>query len=76
MRYICNSLVKRVRSAHNTHKFVSLFSHHLKLCNHLKKEKEVSEMEGAAFPTKLGSFMCVKYSMFVLMVLQYGIILQ
>ncbi|TMS08660.1 hypothetical protein E3U43_006143 [Larimichthys crocea] len=56
MRYICNSLVKRARSAHNSQKFVSmLFFHHLKLCNHLKKEKK-GKQEGAAFPPKVQIF--------------------
>lgn len=41
MRYICNSLVKRARSAYNSHKFASDVSfHHLKLCNRFKKEKK------------------------------------
>lgn len=42
MRYICNSLVKRARSAHNAHKFVSMFFF-LKALQPFKKREEEEE---------------------------------
>lgn len=39
MRYICNSLVKRARSAHNAHKFVSMFSFIFKALRPFEKRR-------------------------------------
>lgn len=56
MRYICNSLVKRARSAHNSHKFVSmLFSSFKALQPFEEREGEDDERGRAAFPLKLDS---------------------
>lgn len=39
MRYICNSLVRRARSAHNAHKFVSMFSFIFKALRPFEKRR-------------------------------------
>lgn len=45
MRYICNSLVKRARSAHNAHKFVFMFSFIFKALRPFEKKEEEEETE-------------------------------
>lgn len=45
MRYICNSLVKRARSAHNAHKFVSMFSFIFKALRPFKKRRRRNRKE-------------------------------